>query len=387
MLAFLQWVVRRGLRLAYLSVEARFPEIIPLLVANPRMVEGRLKLLCTDQANMDELECVLQIMEDSSHIKFELNICPQSAFSIRDAANLRRHVSDSVSWNAEFTNTEEIAALVCDNHSVHDVSIDKPTLAAAEITASLGASLQSLSLCGREVTDAMLERIASACYKIRDLSLDMNHHCSLSAGVIAAAKGCRELRKVTIGCHVTDDGVTALCTHCPHLEDLDVLHGFLTTPALAGLIASDAPISRLAISWKAASATGLHHGTKLLTVVHTIVVIMADATYAPTLALALSLMTKLGALVLACADTVTPFPAETVAQLVHSCPVMSAVTLALQTVSGGTEALWRQMFVERPALRSFRCTGANGVEFTACCRQWRSTAGTCSILRLERRRP
>jgi hypothetical protein len=43
---------------------------------------------------------------------------------------------------------------------------------------------------------------------------------------------------------------------------------------------------------------------------------------------------------------------------------MSEVAFALQTVSGGTEELWKQMFTARPALTSLRCTGVQGVEFT-----------------------
>jgi hypothetical protein len=150
--AFLQWVAKRGLRLRYWTVENHFCELIPLAESSPNMVENRLRVLCTNQADMDELEAALTNCMD---LKFTLELLPKEAVSIHDATKLRMHVTGCVSWCPEFTNTDNLSAVVRGNHSVHDICIDEPTCAAMEITASLGASLQSLSLRGEEMTDDM----------------------------------------------------------------------------------------------------------------------------------------------------------------------------------------------------------------------------------------
>jgi hypothetical protein len=60
----------------------------------------------------------------------------------------------------------------------------------------------------------------------------------------------------------------------------------------------------------------------------------------------------------------TAYPAELLARLVHSCPVLASIDLCGQTVSGGSETFWAQMLAARPALEGLSSTQVHGMEFT-----------------------
>jgi hypothetical protein len=289
--AFLHWLVKRGLCLNQLIVDNHFREIIPLLVSSPTTVDTRLEVWCAHQAHMDELEDALSALNDSTYCMFRLRINSETAVSIRNAAKLRGHVTESISWNTQFTNTEDIAELVRGNHSIHDVSIEEPTSEAMPIVASLQTTLLSVRISHGNMTDEQLA-VLDECCNLQSICLFKNAG-SRDKGVVALARGCTALRSVNIDCSVSDGAITALCTYCPMLESLGALRGYLTSSALEGLVASGAPLNMLGIGWKVASAPTLSASTTFLNTLVSFMIVVVAPPCAPTLELALSLMTSL----------------------------------------------------------------------------------------------
>jgi hypothetical protein len=90
-------------------------------------------------------------------------------------------------------------------------------------------------------------------------------------------------------------------------------------------------------------------------------------------------MTCLETIVLERREMTTPYPAEFLARLVHACPVLPELLLSWQTVCGGNQTLWAQMFTGRPRLESFTSVAVQGMEFTD--RVLLSIAQNCAKLR------
>jgi hypothetical protein len=220
--ALLQWLSSRGIRLTYLYVERSFLEVLPLLASNPRLVE-KLHMTCTDQVAIAELEQVLVQLQDDAMLRFQLDFYPQTPASLHDAKRLRRHVSGGITWNTNNISTEDASALVQDNHNLHSLCIFYPTAAAIEITASLGATLTELALCGVAERDDQLAVIGYNYGKLKSIYLS-HENGHLSEGVIALARGCKELQTVDIECDTADSAVSALCSLCPRTYHTGLPH-------------------------------------------------------------------------------------------------------------------------------------------------------------------
>jgi hypothetical protein len=347
------WIIARKMRLRYLLLDGNYGGIIPLIIAHPSAVVGEIQISCFSQVALNELEKALAVIQAESQLQFSLDLSTKwAARTIRHADKLRSHLANMISWNAAYTNISPMSMLIHNNHKLHCVIISHATLQEIELATSLGASLRNLRLKDFEAGDEALTMIGQRCPKLEELCFYPEARESfLHACVTSVASGCTLLRRVSIYCVVSDEAVVELCTRCFVLQELRVPYGYLTSAAIAGLVASHAPLSELWVGWQVTCVAPMRAHAHYLSTLTSLSITTVLRACASTLALALERMTKLDFLSISQEDKGRPFPAESIARLIHSCPLVRAIFLFSQTLRGGHEQMWMQMFTERPALQ------------------------------------